>query len=98
MNVRSAKISDAKAINALISSYAEMDRMLFRSLADIYENGPLWPKSCAILSGVRWKLSGPTWQIKSWRSMKHIGKGIGSSPVAAAVEEAAKLGVPRSLH
>jgi amino-acid N-acetyltransferase len=38
MNVRSAKISDVKAINALISSYAEMDRMLFRSLADIYEN------------------------------------------------------------
>jgi len=38
MNVRSAKISDAKAINALINSYAEQDRMLFRSLADIYEN------------------------------------------------------------
>ena len=38
MNVRSAKISDAKAINALINSYAERDRMLFRSLADIYEN------------------------------------------------------------
>ena len=38
MNVRSAKISDVKAINALISSHAEMDRMLFRSLADIYEN------------------------------------------------------------
>ena len=38
MNVRSAKISDAKAINALINSYAERDRMLFRSMADIYEN------------------------------------------------------------
>jgi len=38
MNVRNAKISDAKAINALINSYAERDRMLFRSLADIYEN------------------------------------------------------------
>ena len=31
MNVRSATISDAKAINALINSYAERDRMLFRS-------------------------------------------------------------------
>ena len=38
MNVRSAKISDVTAINALINSYAEVDRMLFRSLADIYEN------------------------------------------------------------
>ena len=38
MNVRSAKISDVEAINALISSYAERDRMLFRSVADIYEN------------------------------------------------------------
>ena len=38
MNVRSAKISDVTAINALINSYAEQDRMLFRSMADIYEN------------------------------------------------------------
>ena len=38
MNVRNARISDVKAIHALISSYAERDRMLFRSIADIYEN------------------------------------------------------------
>ncbi|MHC4639236.1 MAG: GNAT family N-acetyltransferase, partial [Planctomycetota bacterium] len=38
MKVRNAKITDAKAIYALISSYAEQDKMLFRSLADIYEN------------------------------------------------------------
>ena len=38
MNVRSAKISVAKAINALINSYAERNRMSFRSLANIYEN------------------------------------------------------------
>ena len=38
MNIRTAKISDVKAIHALISSYAERDRMLFRSMADIYEN------------------------------------------------------------
>ena len=37
MNVRNARISDVKAIHALISSYAERDRMLFRSIADIYE-------------------------------------------------------------
>ena len=38
MNIRSAKISDVKRINALVSSYAERDRMLFRPMADIYEN------------------------------------------------------------
>lgn len=38
MKVRSAKISDAKAIYSLINCYAERDRMLFRSMAHIYEN------------------------------------------------------------
>jgi len=38
MNIRQAKISDAPAIHALVSSYAEMDKMLFLSMADIYEN------------------------------------------------------------
>ena len=38
MNIRSATISDVEAIHGLIGSYAERDRMLFRSMADIYEN------------------------------------------------------------
>jgi hypothetical protein len=38
MKVRSAKISDAEAIYALINFYAELDKMQLRSLADIYEN------------------------------------------------------------
>ncbi|GAI22069.1 unnamed protein product, partial [marine sediment metagenome] len=38
MKARNAEITDARAIYALISSYAERDKMLFRSLADIYEN------------------------------------------------------------
>ena len=38
MNARNAKIQDAKAIYNLISEYAERDKMLFRSIADIYEN------------------------------------------------------------
>jgi N-acetylglutamate synthase-like GNAT family acetyltransferase len=35
MKVQNARISDAKAICALISNYAEQDKMLFRSMADI---------------------------------------------------------------
>jgi amino-acid N-acetyltransferase len=38
MKVRSAKIADVKAIHRLINSYAERDKMLFRSITDIYEN------------------------------------------------------------
>jgi len=38
MKIRSAKIADVKAIHRLINSYAERDKMLFRSMADIYEN------------------------------------------------------------
>ena len=38
MNIRSAKITDVEAICSLINYYAERDKMLFRSMADIYEN------------------------------------------------------------
>ena len=38
MQVRSAKITDVKAIYSLINYHAERDRMLFRSMADIYKN------------------------------------------------------------
>ena len=38
MEIRSAKISDAESIYSLVTYYGELDRMLFRSLADIYEN------------------------------------------------------------
>ena len=36
--IRHACVEDVPYIHALIGCYAEVDRMLFRSLADIYEN------------------------------------------------------------
>src|SRR4030042_1299978 len=100
MNVRSAKISDAKAINALISSYAEVDRMLFRSLADIYET--LQTFIVAELDG---KIVGCCALEVIWSDLAEIkslavdgtykAKGIGRGLVAAAVEQAVKLGVPK---
>ena len=98
MNVRSAKISDAKAINALINSYAERDRMLFRSLADIYENLQTFIVAeldgnivgCCALEVIWADLA----EIKSLAiDEAYKGKGIGRGLVAAAVEQAAKLGV-----
>ncbi len=100
MNVRSAKISDVKAINTLISSYAERDRMLFRSLADIYENLQTFIVAeldnnivgCCALEVIWADLA----EIKSLAiDEAYKGKGIGRELVAAAVEEAVKLGVPR---
>ena len=100
MNARSAKISDAKAINALINSYAERDRMLFRSLADIYENLQTFIVAelentivgCCALEVIWADLA----EIKSLAiDEAYKGKGIGTELVAAAVEQAAKLGVPK---
>jgi amino-acid N-acetyltransferase len=100
MNVRSAKISDAKAINALINSYAERDRMLFRSLADIYENLQTFIVAelentivgCCALEVIWADLA----EIKSLAiDEAYKGKGIGRELVAAAAEQAAKLGVPK---
>ncbi len=100
MNVRGAKISDVEAIHALISSYAERDRMLFRSLADIYEN--LQCFSVAELDG---DVVGCCALEIIWADLAEIKslavdgtkkqKGIGKMLVAAAVEQAAALGVPR---
>jgi len=100
MNVRNAKISDVKAINGLINSYAEMDRMLFRSLDDIYENLQTF-----IVAELDNKIVGCCALEVIWSDLAEIkslaideaykGKGIGRSLVATAVEQAAKLGVPK---
>ena len=100
MNVRGAKISDVPAINALISSYAEVDRMLFRSYADIYENLQTFIVAeldnnivgCCALEVIWADLA----EIKSLAvDEAYKGKGIGNRLVAAAVEQAEKLGVPK---
>jgi amino-acid N-acetyltransferase len=100
MNIRCAKISDVEAINALISSYAERDRMLFRSMADIYEN--LQCFSVAELDG---DVVGCCSLEIIWADLAEIKslavdgtkkqKGIGKMLVAAAVQQAAALGIPR---
>ena len=100
MNVRSAKISDVKAINALINSYAERDRMLFRSMSDIYENLQTFIVAeldetivgCCALEVIWSDLA----EIKSLAiDEAYKGKGIGRELVASAIEQAVKLGVPK---
>jgi len=100
MEARRARISDVKAINALISTYAELDRMLFRSMADIYENlqaflvveldGAI--AGCCALEVIWSDLA----EIKSLAvDSANKGKGMGALLVATAIEQARELGVPR---
>ncbi len=100
MKVRNAKISDVKVINALISSYAERDRMLFRSMADIYENLQAFTVAEADGSVVGCCALEIIWsdlaEIKSLAvDETNKEKGIGRMLVTAAIEQASLLGVPR---
>ena len=100
MNIRSAKISDAEAIYALINFYAERDRMLFRPLDDIYENFQAF--TVAELDG---KVVGCCALQIIWSDLAEIkslavdeantDKGLGKMLVAAAVEQAGQMGLPK---
>jgi len=100
MKVRSAKVSDAKGIYSLINSHAERDKMLFRSMADIYEN--LQPFTVAELDGnvvgccaleVVWS---DLAEIKSLAvDEANTGKGVGKALVTAAIEQAQQLGISK---
>lgn len=100
MNVRHAKISDARAISALINCYAEHDKMLFRSLAEIYENLQMFLVAevdeavvgCCALEIIWSDLA----EIKSLAvGPARKGQGLGRALVETAVEQARQLGVPR---
>jgi len=100
MKVRSAKIADVEAIYSLINFYAERDKMLFRSLADIYENLQAFTVAeldgsvvgCCALQIIWSDLA----EIKSLAvNEANIDKGVGKMLVAAATEQARQLGLPR---
>ncbi len=100
MKVRSATISDAKVICSLINQHAEIDRMLFRSLADIYENLQTFSVveadgavvGCCALEIIWADLA----EIKSLAVDEgKKGAGIGRMLVERAVEQAVELGIER---
>jgi len=100
MKIRNAKISDAKAIYSLINSYAERDKMLFRSMADIYEN-----LQSFIVAELEGNVLGCCALQIIWSDLAEIkslavdetntGTGVGKMLVAAAVDQAQQLGLPR---
>jgi len=100
MRVRGATVSDAQAILALVNEYAEQDRMLFRPLADIYENLQTFRVAevngsivgCGALEVVWSDLA----EIKSLAVAElHKGMGVGRALVEASVKQAKQLGVGR---
>ncbi|UCF43690.1 MAG: N-acetyltransferase [Planctomycetota bacterium] len=100
MKVRNAKIADAKAICSLISNYAERDRMLPRSMADIYEN--LQAFTVVELNG---NVVGCCALAIIWADLAEIkslavdeakkGSGVGKLLVNTALGRARQLGLAR---
>jgi amino-acid N-acetyltransferase len=100
MKVRGAKVSDAERIYSLINSHAERDRMLFRSMADIYENLQTFTIAefddsvvgCCALEVVWSDLA----EIKSLAvNEANAGRGVGKALVTAAIEQAQQLGISK---
>jgi amino-acid N-acetyltransferase len=100
MMIRNATIQDVKRIHELINSYAEMDRMLFASMSNIYENLQIFKVceldgevvGCCALK-VLWK---DLAEIKSLAvDEAQFGKGIGRALVLGCIEKAKKLGLKK---
>ncbi len=100
MNIRNAKVSDVSEINALITSHAELERMLFRSIAEIYESLQTFVVAeidgkivgCCALSVIWADLC----EVKSLAvDNSFMGKGIGKSLVLAIVDKARELGLKK---
>ncbi|AQT68841.1 Amino-acid acetyltransferase [Anaerohalosphaera lusitana] len=100
MQIRKARSSDARAINELIASHAELERMLFRSMADIYDHLQTFSVAeedgrvvgCCALSVVWEGLC----EVKSLAvDNSCMGKGLGRKLVEAQIEKASELGLEK---
>lgn len=102
MEIRQAKIQDVEAIYSLINYYAELDRMLFRQKADIYEN-----LQSFIVAQENGQVVGCCCLQIIWKDLAEIkslavhqdykGKGIGRELVLKSIEKAKLLGVPKVM-
>ncbi|MCI0499309.1 MAG: N-acetyltransferase [Planctomycetales bacterium] len=100
MIVRDAAIKDVKGIHKLINGYAEVDRMLFASVSDIYERLLTFVVAeevgqvvgcCAVQ--VLWENLA---EIKSLAvDRAFFGKGVGRELVGACLVKARKLGLKK---
>ncbi|OHB51671.1 MAG: hypothetical protein A2Y12_02215 [Planctomycetes bacterium GWF2_42_9] len=100
MNVRNATVKDVDIIYSLISRYAQLDKMLFRSKAYIFDNLQMFNVAeedakvvgCCALQVIWADLA----EIKSLAvDEAYQNKGIGKVLVEKAIEQAKHLGVPK---
>jgi len=100
MIVRNATVNDVDTIYSLISRYAQLDKMLFRSKAYIYDNLQMFNVvemgnnvvGCCALQVIWSDLA----EIKSLAVDEDVqNKGVGKSLVEKAVEQAKNLGVKK---
>jgi len=100
VKIRSARISDVKAIHQLINYYANRKEMLPRSLNDIYENLPEF-----VVAEVDKKLVGCCALHIAWEDLAEVkalairpdyqGKGLGSRLVRECEKRAKKYEIRR---
>jgi amino-acid N-acetyltransferase len=98
--IRNARLDDVPAIRDLINSHAERGRMLFRSLADLYES--IRDFKLYELEG---QVAGCCALEIFWSDLAEIKslavradcqrRGIGTALVRAVIEEARQLHLPR---
>ena len=98
--IRNARLSDVPQIRELINCYAERERMLFRSLADLYESLRDF-KVCEINA----KVVGCCALQVIWSDLAEIkslavdpnyqGQGIGRELVLSLLDEARELGLAK---
>lgn len=100
--IRSATIHDVPQIQAIINSHAELGRMLFKSLAQLYENLRDFAVyetdgnvvGCVALAVIWADLA----EIRSLAVVDSMrGKGIGSGLVQWCLEEARRLGIRKLM-
>lgn len=100
MEIRPAQVGDVETIHALISDSAEYDLMLFRSLADVFEN----LQTFLVASEGNHVIGCCALEV-IWRDLAEVkslvvhadyrGKGVGRRLVEAALRMAVSLGVPK---
>jgi amino-acid N-acetyltransferase len=100
MQIRPAKISDARDICALVNYYAERGHMLHRSLESVYDS----LREFRVVIG-RGKLLGCVAVDVFWANLAEVkslavspaarGKGIGGKLIEAAVADAKALGIKK---
>lgn len=100
MKVRNATVKDVDVIHSLICRYAQLDMMLFRSKAYIFDNLQMFNVAesdgevigCCALQVIWSDLA----EIKSLAvDQRHQHTGVGRALVAKAVEQAQELGVKK---